>query len=89
MNRPIKWHEILEAEVTSLEQLSQTPGAHPTMAGRLGQVLSFTADIIALAVTGFFAVVAGNEPNVLVFGLCVAAVVWATGRALRYVLARL
>jgi len=89
MNRPIQWHEILEAELTSLEQQSQTAGAHPTTAGRLGEVLSFTANIIALAVIGFFAVVAGNEPSVLVFGLCAAAVVWATGRVLHYVLARL
>jgi hypothetical protein len=89
MNRSIKWHEILEAELTSLEQQSQTPDVHPAMAGRLGEVLSFTANIIALAVIGFFAVVAGNEPNVLVFGLCAAAVVWATGRVLHYILARL
>ena len=73
MNRSIKWHEILEAELTSLEQQSQTPGAHPTMAGRLGQVLSFTADIIALAVTGFFAVVAGNEPNALAAALIIGS----------------
>src|SRR5262249_50242268 len=71
--------------------LSSPPTAHPTMAGRLGQVLSWTANIIALAIAGFFFVIAHNEPNnsgvILVIGLCIAGVVWAAGRGLRYVLA--
>jgi hypothetical protein len=71
--------------------LSPTPTAHPTMAGRLGQVLSWTANFIALAIAGFFVLIAHNEPNnsgfILVVGACIAGVVWAAGRGLRYVLA--
>jgi hypothetical protein len=66
------------------------PAVHPTIAGRLGQVLSWTANIIALATFALFAVIAANETNsgpVLVVGLICAAIIWAIGRALRYIFA--
>jgi hypothetical protein len=71
--------------------LSTGSTAHPTMAGRLGQVLSWTANIIALAIAGFFMLMAHYDPNssgfLLLIGACLAGVVWAAGRGLRYVLA--
>jgi hypothetical protein len=71
--------------------LSSAPTAHPTMAGRLGQVLSWTANIIALAIAALFILIAYYNPNstdfILAIGGCLAGVVWAIGRGLRYVLA--
>jgi hypothetical protein len=87
-------HKLAVAGDTVLKPLAAVSAwtAHPTMAGRLGQVLSWTANIIALAIAGFFMLIAYYEPAggrgfILVVGACLAGVVWAAGRALRYVLA--
>jgi hypothetical protein len=66
--------------------------AHPSMAGRLGQVLSWTVNLIALAILTIVLVIAAQSDGtssagaVLVGGV-IAAVIWMVGRALRYVLA--
>jgi hypothetical protein len=87
-------HKLAVAGDTVLKPLAAVSAwtAHPTMAGRLGPVLSWTANIIALAIAGFFMLIAYYEPAggrgfILVVGACLAGVVWAAGRALRYVLA--
>jgi hypothetical protein len=71
--------------------LSPPSTAHPTMAGRLGQVLSWTANLIALAIAATFVVLAGYEPHNASFligvGVVIAAVIWMIGRGIRYVLA--
>ncbi len=70
-----------------------TLALHTTMSGRLGQVLSWTANIIAVGVIGVFGVAAlsfgsGNEKFMLALaGVVIAAIVWACGRGLRYILA--
>ena len=67
------------------------PTVHPTMAGRFGQVLSWTANVIALAIVAMFLLIAGNDTKdagvIVLIGLVIAAVVWMAGRALRYILA--
>jgi hypothetical protein len=68
--------------------------AQLSMAFRIGQVLSWAANIIALAVFALsLAIAAGSGGTiavntvVVVVGVVVAVVIWAVGRALRYVLA--
>jgi hypothetical protein len=91
-------NEILgEVASQSSGQVQMQPlvsNAQPTMAGRLGQVLSWTANlIVALAILTLFLVIAANENNpnyagtAILVGVVVAAVVWAIGRGVRYVLA--
>jgi hypothetical protein len=76
-----------------LWEVSPRPTAHPSMAGRLGQVLSWTATIIALAILAIFLIVAATTNNTyyaglfVLTGVVIAAVIWALGRVLRYVLA--
>jgi hypothetical protein len=61
------------------------------MAGRLGQVLSWTANIVAVAIAGGFLVMASYDTQaagiILTMGGILAGLVWLAGRALRYVLA--
>jgi hypothetical protein len=67
--------------------------AHPSMAGRLGQVLSWTANLIALAVIVMSFVIAQVSgikdagASIVVIGIVIAVLIWGAGRALRYVLA--
>jgi|ERR1700730_3541916 hypothetical protein len=82
---------ILSDVVPEPPYLSTGATAHPTMAGRLGQVLSWTANLIAVAIGGVFLVLASydnqNAGVILMVGAVLAALVWMAGRALRYVLA--
>lgn len=63
---------------------------HSSMAGRLGLVLSWTANLIALAVIAVFLFAAswdsGNAAALALVGAAIAAVIWLVGRGLRYVL---
>jgi hypothetical protein len=67
------------------------PPPDASMAGRLGQVLSWAANLIALAVLATFLVIASEETNnagvPVLIGVVIAAVIWLAGRGLRYVLA--
>jgi hypothetical protein len=71
--------------------VSETPTTHPTIAGRLGRVLSWTANIIAAAIAGVALVIAGNNNQdagvIFIVGAVLAGLLWLAGRALRYVLA--
>jgi hypothetical protein len=57
------------------------------MAARLGQVLSWTANIIAIAVVALFGFMwfNGDLNSVgLLLGVVIAAVIWAMGRAVTF-----
>jgi hypothetical protein len=61
-----------------------------SMAGRLGQVLSWTANIIALAILALFGFIGLYDNSLggsLFVGVVVAVVIWLVGRGVRYVLA--
>jgi hypothetical protein len=79
----------------TIEQSPPATTPPPPMAGRLGQVLGWTANIIAAGVLAIGAAgVLGNagsarqEELIIMFGVlaAIAAAVWGVGRALRYVL---
>ena len=85
-------NEILgDIEADSRRQTASKAAAHPTMAGRFGQVLSWTTNLIAVAIIGVFFVVASYDHQaagvILIIGGVLAGLVWMAGRALRYVLA--
>jgi hypothetical protein len=80
-------NEMLNDIAPAAAQVSPGPTAHPSMAGRLGQVISWTANLIALAIAAIALVFAQNDSTVIGIGIVIAALVWAAGRAMRYVLA--
>lgn len=59
------------------------------MLARLGNVLYWAACILSAAILVLgFTFWGSNEPNVfVVFAMVPAAIIWAVGRALRYILA--
>jgi hypothetical protein len=65
----------------------------PTMAGRLGQLLSWAANITALAILATVLAMAALDKvdapaktGFILAGVIIAAVIWTVGRGLRYVL---
>jgi len=71
--------------------LSANGGAQPSILSRVGQVLSWTTNAIAIAVLLFFAIIAIKETPyanaAMLMGVVAASLVWLIGRGLRYVLA--
>jgi hypothetical protein len=61
--------------------------AHRTIARRLGQVLGWTANLVAVVIIAVTLLMGKDDTTVLVIGLAFAAIIWAGGRALRYILA--
>jgi hypothetical protein len=66
--------------------------AHPSMAGQLGQLVSWGANVIALAIVAMFLLIAINDVHnsdaLVLIGIAIAVVVWMVGLGLRYVLER-
>ena len=67
--------------------VSPSTTVHPTIAGRLGQVLSWAAILVALATLGLFLVFAINDPNQASVFLIIGTVIAAVLCGLRYVVA--
>jgi hypothetical protein len=67
--------------------VSPSTTVHPTIAGRLGQVLSWAAILVALATLGLFLVFAINDPNQASVFLIIGTVIAAVICGLRYVVA--
>jgi hypothetical protein len=71
-------NRILNDITPSPEYIPPRAAAHLSMTGRLGQVLSWTANLVALAIVAFFLVLANGEPAhagiIVSIGVAIAAV---------------
>jgi hypothetical protein len=85
-------NDVLSEVAPQGRYVSANGGAQPSILSRLGQVLSWTANVIAIAVLLLFAIIAIKEAPyanaAMSVGVVSASLVWLTGRGLRYVLAR-
>ena len=68
-------------------------GSQPSIPSRLGQVVSWAANVIAIAVFLLFAIIAIKEAPyanaAMLIGVVAASLVWLIGRGLQYVLAEI
>jgi len=81
------------AEVAPQGRYVSPNGGQPSIPSRLEQVLGWAANVIAIAVLLFFAIIAIKEAPyanaAMLIGVVAASLVWLIGRGLRYVLAEM